>query len=266
MNILSKYHLDLQNQKMWDDAALSDASHFDQNDYKLTVIAASRHFINRVDKNPEFLTKRINSVSLIVPGKSKTYLSIQAGFIVKVPSDCIFAAYQRDTYARNLADAESDNLAKAGVEEELARLNQNYGIRTPADMIKHSKRGELNEIDAIGDTSVLGDPNPKHIEITGVYIKTTKEKMDSLQFELRQNSDFSEPRTKKIKAVMKESKIKPVNEQLRKHYGELLKYSRAHNVPLVHIEESYDIHAHKGQMDAEKGVKKRLDPLPYAKS
>src|ERR1700733_990829 len=116
-----KYNINFTNQDSWDRKELSDVKNFNKNDYKLTVIAASRFFMYNIEKNENRLSNCINSISIITKEKHHTFLSLAAGVVVQVPSKCIFAAYQRDTYTNNFT---TDNIDK--ITEELAILNHNY--------------------------------------------------------------------------------------------------------------------------------------------
>lgn len=251
LTVIGDYEFDLHNQQAWNNQALSDAAHFDQNHYQLTVMAASEHFVKKMMEEPEILHDRLHSISLITDAKHRTFLSLQGGFVVKVPGECVFAAYYRDTYAKNILITQEDkeNIDKENVKkneanktphshliEEIARLNQNFHLYTPEEIVKGSRPDEINEIDAIGSTILLGDKKPKQIEITGVYMKISEAAFRSLQFESQlPKSDLTAPRSKTIKAQMKKAGVKPVNDRLRHLYATLQTYADTQHVPFIFI-------------------------------
>lgn len=245
-NTGTKYNFNFQNQESWNNKSFHDAENFNKDSYELTVMAANKNFIDRVSATPDTISNRINSISYITDKKHRTFLSIQGGFILKVPEKCIYTASPKDTFAINeyIDDEGTDENKENDINniiKELYRLNRSKGISTPEYLSRATIKNQINELDAIGNTSVIGLSEHHKIEIAGTYIKVSTKMYESLKFEYELGGNMSMPRTKEISAILKEKEIKPVNNSLRNHFYTLIKYSEDNRVPFIHIPEEHKI-------------------------
>lgn len=158
-------------------STLTNPKEFNPNSFQFIVhvIGPSAYNYRETLKNPEIVFKtRLLSCSLINQVTHKTFI-LDCGLILKIPPQNIYATASFDMELRNKAvdkdNAEAHLLKKnkhEHLDTELSRVNRNFGIRSPEDILARTHPTKINEVAVLGKTA-YGE-----IEVIGIFRKVLR--------------------------------------------------------------------------------------------